>query len=338
MDVTEELTWDHLLSEYFFAKSLREQSEWSYRKVVSVFRKDVGQGVMPFEVTQRQILQLRRNTLNIKGLSRHTWNNKVRHMSALFNFALHKKWLPQEENPFSQVSVRPEGRQKKTLSKRQLTRIYLVMDRYAEDERNGKARPRSECALFPTDYWLTVLDTFRFTGMRHNQLRRLRLRDINVEEAYINLTVEGSKNYREWRVPMVIFLRRRLEKLKKKAITMGAKPGDYLFDVRRFTGKRVISGAPGIQSVRSFCRRLSRECEFEVSPHRFRHTFATEMMKSPERNLQLTQGMLGHRSISTTMEYVELDLEVASRTLEQELRLYTDICLERDFEDESDTP
>ncbi|MDP1255169.1 site-specific integrase, partial [Klebsiella pneumoniae] len=55
------------------------------------------------------------------------------------------------------------------------------------------------------------------------------------------------------------------------------------------------------QKIRSFFRRLSKECGFAVSPHRFRHTLATELMKAPERNLQLVKDLLGHRSVSTTM-------------------------------------
>lgn len=79
-----------------------------------------------------------------------------------------------------------------------------------------------------------------------------------------------------------------------------------------------------LQPVKSFFRRLSKECVFAVSPHRFRHTLATELMKSPDRNLQMVKGLLGHRSITTTMEYIDINLDVTCRTLESELGLYLD--------------
>lgn len=80
-----------------------------------------------------------------------------------------------------------------------------------------------------------------------------------------------------------------------------------------------------------FFRRLSKECGFTVSPHRFRHTLATELMKSPERNLQLVKDLLGHRSVSTTMEYVELKMDIVGKTLEAELSLHTDVTGERNL-------
>ena len=86
-----------------------------------------------------------------------------------------------------------------------------------------------------------------------------------------------------------------------------------------------------LQKIRSFFRRLSKECGFTVSPHRFRHTLATELMKSPERNLQLVKDLLGHRSVSTTMEYVELKMDIVGKTLEAELSLHTDVTGERNL-------
>lgn len=50
------------------------------------------------------------------------------------------------------------------------------------------------------------------------------------------------------------------------------------------------------------------------------------MMKSPDRNLAMVKGLLGHRSVSTTMEYVELDLKITGQALENELSLYMDVA------------
>ncbi|MCO7264419.1 site-specific integrase, partial [Dickeya zeae] len=72
--------------------------------------------------------------------------------------------------------------------------------------------------------------------------------------------------------------------------------------------------------LRSFFRRLSNECRFTVSPHRFRHTLATEMMKSPDRNLQIVKNLLGHSSLTTTLEYVESNIDSIRAALEGELR------------------
>ena len=87
-----------------------------------------------------------------------------------------------------------------------------------------------------------------------------------------------------------------------------------------------------LQSFRSVYRRLSRESGFDISSHRFRHALATELMKSPDRNLKRMKDLLGHRNVSTTMKYIELDMEVAGKALEQGLALHTDITATRSLQ------
>nr|WP_264752056.1 site-specific integrase [Yersinia thracica] len=64
---------------------------------------------------------------------------------------------------------------------------------------------------------------------------------------------------------------------------------------------------------------LSKECHFTVSPHRFRHTIATHMMKSPDRNLQAVKKLLGHVSIQSTLEYIDENVDSLRDILEKEL-------------------
>ncbi|QIZ52232.1 hypothetical protein DWG24_16490 [Dickeya zeae] len=181
-------------------------------------------------------------------------------------------------------------------------------------------------------------------GDRHQQIYRFRgadnaLQDINLDEGFIELRLEGSKTHREWRVPVVRQLRVRLARLLAQAKLAGARPFDMLFDVNRFAPSRrhqdeyQYDETQALQSTRSFFRRLARDCGFAVTAHRFRHTLATELMKTPDRNLQLVKDLLGHSSVSTTMEYIELNMEIVGRTLETELALHTDICVDNQLHD-----
>lgn len=326
--VDTETSWEFLLDEYFFVKYLRPQTEWSYRKVVNVFRRYYGLGRKPSEITRRDVQQWRRHVINVEGSSAITWNNKVAHMRALMNFAMKANLVPQIENPFNDVLVRADNKRKKTLSRPQLTRVYLLMQQYSDHDHQLSISEMKRCALHPAWFWLAVLDTLRYTGMRVNQLMHVRLMDINLEENWIELRLDGSKTHREWRVPIVAPLKPQLDVLVARTIQNGAEPGDALFDVNRFLWtefeRKNLPPVASLQPVKSFFRRLSKECGFQVSPHRFRHTLATELMKSPDRNLQMVKGLLGHRSVTTTMEYIDINLEVTGRTLESELGLYTD--------------
>lgn len=48
------------------------------------------------------------------------------------------------------------------------------------------------------------------------------------------------------------------------------------------------------------------------SPHRFRYTAATNLMKKPE-NLYVAKQLLGHKDIKVTLTYIEDDVEVVRK-------------------------
>ncbi|WP_338861198.1 site-specific integrase [Xenorhabdus griffiniae] len=331
LHTAETFSWEALLEEYFFSHILRPDTEWSYRKVARGFIRFMGEAVSPAQITHRDVLRWRRHLLVEKKQSSHTWNNKVAHLRAIFNFGMAQKLLPHTENPFNHAVVKKEKKKKKILSQPQITRINLLMGKFAEEERTDVMPRGGRCALYPTWYWSTVLATLRFTGMRQNQLLHLRLRDINLESNYIELGLEGSKNHSEWEIPIIPQLKPRLAQLVARAMAAGAEGNDPIFDLSRLSvphPSRLSRYQYDInrekQQLRSFFRRLSRECDFAVSPHRFRHTVATTLMKAPDRNLPLVKRLLGHRNVATTMEYIDLDMEVTGKTLARELGLYTD--------------
>ncbi|EOM6648584.1 tyrosine-type recombinase/integrase [Escherichia coli] len=326
----EKMSWEELLEEYFLIKNLKPDTEHSYRKVVRLFNEFMGGNSWPGDVTARDIQRWRRHMLKVQGRSTNTWNNRVSHLRPILALGIRKKWLPQTENPLDDASVPGESKKKKTLTEKQMIKVYLTVQNFAEAEvKRQVVCDRMRNAMYPPWYWLTVLDVLRFTGMRFNQLKHIRLKDVHEDEAVIALQLEGSKTRREWSVPIVTPLQISLKHLLACARANGAMDDDYLFDVCLYSehygpGKYKYCARRAHQSVRSFFRRLSRECGFNVSPHRFRHTLATKLMEAPERNLHMVKSILGHRSVATTMEYVDLSLKVAAQTLEAELSLSTD--------------
>jgi integrase len=92
---------------------------------------------------------------------------------------------------------------------------------------------------------------------------------------------------------------------------------DQLFNISRFDGTRKVqSDNMDHPPLRAFFRRLSKECGFTVSPHRFRHTLATNLMAQPDRNIKMAQVLLGHSTPAVTLEYVEADLNRVRMMLE----------------------
>ncbi|EPL4842887.1 tyrosine-type recombinase/integrase, partial [Serratia marcescens] len=262
------MDWETLLEEYFFSKPLRPDTEKSYRGVVAVFQKFIGEDKLPDEVTHRDFILWRRDMFG-RGLTTSTWNNKVRHLQALYNQGIKKKWLLISENPLKETQVPPGSKRKRLLNRDQLVRLNLVLEQFEEQERLSVGRNRP-CALYPVWFWRTVIDVLRSTGMRQNQLLHIRLMDVDMEANSILLCREGSKTHREWLVPIVGFIRERMRILINRAVNQGAEPEDYLFDVVRFKNPLgEVGPEPEIQPVRSFFTRLTKECGFKVTPHRF---------------------------------------------------------------------
>jgi len=77
----------------------------------------------------------------------------------------------------------------------------------------------------------------------------------------------------------------------------GIKHHEQFFNVGLYTSRQSCEGEEmSVQKLRAFFRRLSEECGYVVSPYRFRHTIATEMMRQPDSNLQTVKNLLGVRT------------------------------------------
>lgn len=316
------ITFEYLLNQYFFSKSLRPDTEWSYQKVVNSFQRFTV--LLPGEIDHQTVLQWRWHVLHELKLASRTWNNKVAHLRALYNFGIRHGLFTFKENPFNGTVVRPGVKRKKVLTKAQLDAVYRLMERYAgEEERQGKSilfNGRKN-ALKPVWFWQAVLDILRYTAIRQNQLLHIRFCDINLEERWIDLGISGAKNHREHRVPIVSALLPSLRRLLMNAEQAEIEPDAQLFNVGLFDLSRRDKYSQGmdVAPLRAFFRRLSKECQFTVSPHRFRHTVATHMMKSPDRNLQAVKKLLGHVSITSTLEYIDENVDNLREILEVEL-------------------
>ncbi len=241
-----------------------------------------------------------------------SWNSYVRHLRALWNFGIDQGLLTCSKNPFKGVAVSEPKKPKKTLNLEQIANARWALAQMVAWEKEHEQRSR----ITPAWFWQIVNETFYATGLRLNQVLNVRLADVRLRERLIIATVEGSKNRREYPVPISSKYLPYITTLVDRATLQGFKPDDQLFNVNRFSAYHRRKEMNQWQ-VESCYAKISEITNSRISPHRFRHTIGTDLMKKPERNLHLVKELLGHTNIKTTLEYVTVDVEMLRECVER---------------------
>jgi integrase/recombinase XerD len=156
-----------------------------------------------------------------------------------------------------------------------------------------------------------ILETMYSCGLRVSELVNLRISSLYPDLGFIKVIGKGDK---ERLVPIgntaLKFIKIYLE--QKRAHDKIAKGNeDILFLNRRGAGL-------SRQMIFLLLKDLVREAEIKktVSPHTFRHSFATHLVEGGA-DLRAVQEMLGHESITTTEIYTHLDRAYLRETLEK---------------------
>ena len=131
------------------------------------------------------------------------------------------------------------------------------------------------------------------TGCRVGELVKVKLSDVDFEKKEVNLIGKGDK-------PRVSYLNARAVVAIQEYLNDREGDSEYLF-----CNYRKPYDHMGIRRVEVITKELGKRVNVEVTPHRIRHTTATDAIDHgmPVEQVQM---LLGHEDISTTMEYAEV--------------------------------
>ena len=148
-----------------------------------------------------------------------------------------------------------------------------------------------------------ILETLYSCGLRVSELTELRIGHIFEKEGFIQVFGKGRK---ERIVPIAESALREIHNYYLFRNELDVKRGfeDYVF-LNRFGRK--LSRIMVFNIVKRYCQEAN--VQKEVSPHTFRHTFATHLLEGGA-NLRAIQMMLGHEQISTTEIYTKVDRQM----------------------------
>lgn len=156
-----------------------------------------------------------------------------------------------------------------------------------------------------------ILEVLYSCGLRVSELCDLKLGDLFFGEGYIRVIGKGDK---QRLVPMSSIARSRIQlymdvrrkERRKEEILFLNNRGKKLTRVMIFTIIKQAAQRAGIEK--------------KISPHTFRHSFATHLLEGGA-NIRQVQELLGHENILTTEIYTHLDDSHLRQTLEEHLGL-----------------
>ncbi len=140
------------------------------------------------------------------------------------------------------------------------------------------------------------------TGCRASELSHLRVRDVHLDERYCVCHGKGDK---QRMVPLgdsaIASVRNYLKYQRSELAANAPRPPEWLLLSRR--GRRLRREAIW-ELVKKYALRAG--VPPNVSPHTFRHSFATHMLAGGA-DLRQVQELLGHANIATTQIYTHVD-------------------------------
>jgi len=190
------------------------------------------------------------------------------------------------DNPMEQIETPKIGRKlPDTLSVKEIDRIIAAIDL------NNYLGYRN----------LTIIEMLYSCGLRVSELINLKLSDLFIEEDFIKVTGKGNK---QRFVPIGLNTQKLILsylKIHRPLIKISTNDSDTIFLNRN--GKK-LTRAMIFTIVKKI--KIKAGIKKNVSPHTFRHSFATHLLENGA-DLRSIQMMMGHESITTTEIYMHLD-------------------------------
>ena len=237
--------------------------------------------------TQAYIYHLAKN-INARSQSR-----QISGLKSFFNFLIFEGY--REDSPMDLIDSPKIGRKlPAVLGIKEIDQLLGAIDlSHAQGYRN-----------------LTILETLYGSGLRVSELINLKISDLHFDENLLLITGKGNK---QRLVPLGGVCKQKLKVyLEEVRIHVPVKK-EYQDIVFLNQHGRRLTRAMIFTIVRQTAANAGMEKK--ISPHTFRHSFATHLLENGA-DLRSIQLMMGHENITTTEVYMHLDTEHLSKSLQ----------------------
>lgn len=166
--------------------------------------------------------------------------------------------------------------------------------------------PDTKCAIGYRDH--TIMEVLYTSGIRKDELIKLSLSDVDYHDGF--LRINNGKGSKDRVVPLGRIACRYLENyIKSVRPELIRDPyNNHLFLSAR--GNRLSKGM-----VWELVKKYAKQAKIKktVSPHTFRHTCATAMLKN-RADIRAVQELLGHESLESTQVYTRITINDLKET------------------------
>lgn len=284
------LNWENNIRDYQIylrlEKGLSENSIESYLRDIDKLKRYCYSKInidAPEKVSRKHIEAFLVDLFDL-GISSRSQARIISGMSSFFNFLLFEEKI--QSSPTELISQPKIGfKLPEVLSVEEIDQIESEIDLSKQEGHRNRA----------------IIETLYSCGVRVSELINLKYSNIFLEEGFIKVLGKGDK---ERFAPINDGLMKEIqfyEESMRNKLQIKKGHEDYIFLNRR-----------GSKLTRVMIFRIVKDLvekttiSKNVSPHTFRHSFATHMLEGGA-DLRVIQELLGHESITTTEIYTHLD-------------------------------
>lgn len=285
-----------LLDEYHFylkmEKSLSANTIDGYERDLRKLESYLGDAHIPLQEAKEEHLRDFIVEIAEIGINERSQARLISSIKSFYKFLIYKEKIeidPTELLESPKIGLRlPE-----VLSLEEIDKIIASIDNSKPDGHRNRA----------------IIEVLYGSGLRVSELINLKISNIYFDEGY--MLVEGKGN-KQRLVPISDESEKQIKLWNSQRNTMKIAKGneDFLFVNLRQGSKITRMAIFNIVKSLAEMAGITRN----VSPHTFRHSFATHLLENGA-NLRAIQQLLGHESITTTELYTHIDVQYLRKTI-----------------------
>lgn len=260
-----------------------------YQRVYKLFIKDTG--IDHIFVNRDECIKWRNKIF--KRTSAITANNYHRHMKALFNLAVNLNII--NKNPFKLFKP---------------LKVHKIKSKIVKESTINNLKTMLKNDSYYSNlswFYLTMIDVLSYSAIRRRQLVGIKWRDIDFENKTLYLAAEFSKNGNDNLIPLNSMLFYKLKEFK--TMFKSIEQSDQVFNITKLVKlyKPNEFSETTEAHISGLFRRFSIKIDEPISPHRFRHAFASTVANKG-CNLEILSKFMSHKDIRTTASYIETNI------------------------------